>query len=286
MTTSPLPWMGGKHYSASRIVEAFPDPRAYDTYADLFSGAANVLLARPQLKRHVEVYNDINHDLVNFWMCCRDNAAVLEARLSSLPYSRDLYYQYHARLYSGEALDPTERAVLWFYVIRSSFTAQEKESSASGWHGGIADSGHSSAHAYHSAIALFMRLQQRFKHVLIDCRDFEAVLWSYSRPRTLFYCDPPYIGAEQYYRHPFTMADHERLAQLLNNSPALIALSYYPHPALIGWYPSPKWRCITWTTVKHSQRTKARREQATEILLCNYAPATPSLWDERECIEE
>src|SRR5690242_15379790 len=100
---SPLPWIGGKHYSARRIVDAFPSPGDYDTYVEPFGGAASVLLARPVIKGHAEAFNDSNHDLVNFWMQCRDHAEDLEARLSSLPYSRALYYQYHSRLYGGEA---------------------------------------------------------------------------------------------------------------------------------------------------------------------------------------
>src|SRR5437773_3576604 len=137
MVISPLPWIGGKHYSAARIIEAFPDPRQYDTYVDLFGGAAHVMLARPLYRRHVEVFNDINDDLLNFWMQCRDNAALLQERTSTLPYSRALYYQYHASLYSGEELPPPERAARWFYVLRCSFTGRERESSAPGWSGGI-----------------------------------------------------------------------------------------------------------------------------------------------------
>src|SRR6266487_3591347 len=77
---SPLPWIGGKYYSAPHIVAAFPPASRYDTYVDLFGGAAHVLLHRPFEKRHAEVYNDINQDLVNFWMQCRDHAEELEAR--------------------------------------------------------------------------------------------------------------------------------------------------------------------------------------------------------------
>jgi DNA adenine methylase len=274
---SPLSWIGGKAYSARRIIQAFPPLYDYDVYVDLFGGAAHVLLEKPVIKKHTEVFNDINSDLVNFWMHCRDDAQRFQARLSSLPYSRALYYQYHKSLYSGEALDSMERAVRWFYVIRSSFTGRERESSAPGWSGSALKN---DAHAYRSALELFMPLQQRLKHVLIDHRDFEKVFQSYNHPRVLFYCDPPYIGVEQYYRHPFTMADHERLAHLLNDSPALIALSYYPHPILDRWYPIAKWHRITWMMAKHSQRTKEHHEQATELLLCNYAPARGSLWDD------
>ncbi len=87
MTTqlrSPLPWVGGKYYSAQRILAAFPPPESYDTYVDLFSGAAHVLLQKPPAG-HVEVYNDIDQDLVNFWLHCRDHVEALKARCRVFP---------------------------------------------------------------------------------------------------------------------------------------------------------------------------------------------------------
>jgi DNA adenine methylase len=275
---SPLPWIGGKHYLAHKIVNALPDPAHYDTYVDLFGGGGSVLIARPPSWQHIEVYNDINQDLVNFWMHCRDDVAHLQERLDSLPYSRALHYQYHASLYKeAAALPPLERAVRWFYVLRSSFNGRMDKERSNGW-GMSVKKGTNHAHTYHSAIALFGALQQRFRDVQIDNLDFERAIGAYNRPRTLFYCDPPYIGTEGYHQYPFTMADHERLAELLNASPAMIALSYYPHPQLSDWYPAERWRRITWATVKHAQRTKETHTQATELLLCNYPAQETTLW--------
>src|SRR5258708_5609089 len=163
-------------------------------------------------------------------MQCRDNAQALEERCRTLPYSRELYYQYHKSLYDETPFDPLERATRWFYVLRNSFAGWERESSPPGWKGSITSIGITDAHAYRSALGMFHLVQSRFQHILIDHRDFAEVFCSYNRPRTLFYVDPPYIEAEQYYRSPFTLTDHERLAQLLNTTSASIALSYYPHP--------------------------------------------------------
>ncbi|MBA2680540.1 MAG: DNA adenine methylase [Ktedonobacteraceae bacterium] len=276
----PFPWIGGKYYSAAQIVAAFPSQEGYDIYVDLFGGAANILLQKPVYKKHVEVYNDVSSDLVNFWLQCRDHADLLEERLRSLPYSREVYYHYHHDLYADGPLDPLERAVRWFYVLRSSFTGWERASSAPGWSAGIRSVGASEPHAYHTALDLFAPLQRRMRHVLIDHRDFAAVFASYNRLRVLFYCDPPYIGTEHYYQNAFKEEDHVRLATLLNASPAYVALSYYPHPLLDSLYPASKWRRITWDVVKHSQRMQDDRERATEMLLCNYAPAMASLWEE------
>jgi DNA adenine methylase len=282
---SPLTWIGEKYSSVPQIVAAFPTASSHDTSVDLFGGAAHVLLHRPFEKRHAEVYNDINQDLVNFWMQCRDHAEELEARCRSLPYSRVLHSQYHDDLYHGEELDPLERAVRWFYVLRSTFNGFIGPVR----HGWLARAGRSESVAYHTALDLFEALQRRLRYVLIDCRDFAAVLRSHDNPRTLFYVDPPSIEKEDYYQREdstvFGLHDHERLAGLLNETSAQVALSYSPHPLLDGLYPAQKWRRVTWETVKHSQRGSETREWTTEMFLCNYpAPVPPtaplSLWKE------
>src|SRR5439155_20619800 len=85
-----------------------------------FGGAAHVFMQKKAYK-HVEIYNDLNSDLVNFWMQCRDNLEAMEEACRSLPYSREIYYQYHYSLFDGTQLQPLERAVRRFYVLRSNF---------------------------------------------------------------------------------------------------------------------------------------------------------------------
>jgi DNA adenine methylase len=282
---SPLPWIGGKYYSAQRILGAFPPPQNYDVYVELFGGAAHVLIQKPRYK-HIEVYNDITNDLVNFWLLCRDHGQELEERCRSLPYARSLYYVYHRSLFDGTPLEPLERAARWFYVLRSNFSGRPLTHVATGWSAGAKDEHHSAAHSYHTALDLFPLVQQRLQRVMIDNRDFAEVFKEYSRRRVLFYVDPPYIGCEKYYQTApgaFTLADHQRLAILLNNTSAYVALSYYPHHLLDDLYPSSKWRRTTWRTTKHSQRTKETRDAATELLLTNYAPGA-SLWDSERSV--
>lgn len=279
---SPLPWIGGKFFSAARILRAFPDPHEYDAYVELFGGAAHVLMQKPPYK-HIEVYNDLNGDLVNFWMQCRDHAHELEARCRSLPYGRSLYYAYHKSLFDGTQMEPVERATRWFYVLRSSFSSAPPIPSPNGWNAGVKDKQRSPANSYHTALDLFPLVQERLRFVLIDCRDFAEVFRSYDRRRVLLYVDPPYLGHEQYYHtagHMFALADHQRLASLLNATQAYVALSYYPHPTLDELYPAAKWRRTSWRMPKHSQRTKRRRDVATELLLTNYAPGAFNLWEE------
>jgi DNA adenine methylase len=274
-TKSPVRWMGGKHHLAQKIIASFPPLTSYDIYVEPFGGAAHVLLAKPPY-RHTEIHNDMNDNLVNFWLCMRDHLEEMQQRLETLPYARSLYYSYHRSLFDGTPLDAIERAVRWYYVLSSSFRA-EVSVTPNGWN----SSGlRCEARASKNAVQLFSEAMKRLRHVHFDNRDFEGVIKQYESLRTLIYCDPPYLDAEHYYQGSFNLEDHKRLATLLNNTPSKVALSYYPHPLLDELYPENRWRRIMWKTPKHSQRTKETHDIATEMLLCNYPAQSATLWND------
>ena len=275
---SPLPWIGGKYYSRARIIAAFPDPSRYEVYCEPFCGACHVLLSKPRAG-HAEVINDLNADLVNWWLACRNHPNELRTALELLPYSRTLYHAYHASLFDGTPLNPVERAARWFYAVRSSFRAAADPQST-GWDCAV-DPRHNPAVTFQNMLAIFEQIATRLRTVHIDARNYDAVITQYSRRSTLFYVDPPYIGKESYYKTGarFTTDDHRRLADLLNQTSAFVALSYYEHPLLEALYPASRWRRVRWSSFKHLQRTCETHEQTAEVLLCNYDPpgyeATP-----------
>lgn len=273
---SPLKWVGGKYASADRIVSAFPNPRNYDTYVDVCGGAAHVLCAKPQAG-HKEVYNDLDNNLVNFWLQVQAHGQEMASRLQALPYARSIYYDYYRSLFNGSELEPFERAVRWFYVLRGTGTGWMRRSPV-GW-----NNMDTNVAVYRTLIADFETIQKRFSRVLIDNRDALSTIKRYDSPRTLFYVDPPYFGAEMYYevsKHGFP---HTELAETLQHVKGLVAVSYYPHPIIDALYPLSKWRRTTWTQTKTSQiQHRETLDIATEMLLCNYAAPAQSLWTESE----
>ena len=269
---SPLKYIGGKAASAKRIVAAFPPATLYDRYVEPCCGACHVLFARSP-STHEEVVNDLNDNLITFWQEMQVHASLMQERLAGLLYSRKLYYTYYRSLFDGSELEPLERSIRWFYVLRSTGTGWMRKSPV-GW-----DQRPSNIHKYQSALLLFESIQERLQGVAIDNRDVLATIKRYDSPRTLFYIDPPYFGAEMYYEASKGGFPHEEMAQLLQQVQGYVALSYYPHPDAQRWYASEKWRRVTWQQPKSSQiQLPERGDIATEMLLLNYlAPA--QLWD-------
>ena len=82
---SPISWFGGKGNMTSKLLPFIPD---HITYVEVYGGGASLLFAKPPSK--VEVYNDLNYDLVNLFRVIRDPSKFekLQTMLSLTPYSR------------------------------------------------------------------------------------------------------------------------------------------------------------------------------------------------------
>jgi len=264
---SPIAWMGGKFNQRKRIISLFPD---HKVYVEVFGGAGHILFAKPPAK--IEIFNDINNLLVNFFLVAREKSDILVEQLDSLLYSRQLFQQW-----KNEPLpdDPLEKAVRWFYILQSSYA----KTYGGGWNSSIAKS---SAKSYYNNIKRINNIKHRFKNVAIECIDFRKCIPKYDSNETLFYVDPPYDIKQAkncYYNKShnnfikkFTEQDHIDLSILLNNIKGKCIISYYPTDLIKELYPDIKWHWIYHKVILRSQKKKKgeKREHRTEAIITNY----------------
>lgn len=71
-----------------------------------------------------------------------------------------------------------------------------------------------------------MEISDRLNNVVIENQDFEHILKTYDKNKTLFYLDPPYYEAEKYYSDKFAPEDHIRLKEILEKIKGKFLLSY------------------------------------------------------------
>lgn len=263
---TPFKFIGGKHYIAKWIISHFP---VYTCYVEPFGGGASVLLQKKPSK--IEVYNDVDGHLCEFFEVLRDKPWELATLLTFMPYSRWLYDEWKRCAKAGcWPKNKVERVAMWFFLQRSSFDGQP----FAGW-------SHSKKKERKSVplakiIVSLIEASNRLRSVQIENKDFREVIQIYDSPETLFYCDPPYLlerKRNDYYAHGFSMKDHENLAGLLNRVKGKVCLSYYSHPFVDQYYQN--WRKDEKTVPCHSfgiTKTKKveHRPKRTELLLMNY----------------
>lgn len=223
---TPFPYFGGKFYALNillPIIHNIP----HRVYVGPFGGSGVVLINKNPSP--VEVFNDLDENIVNFFLVVADPERFerMRLRLALLPYSRKLYYRF-MREYMTES-DPVERAVKWFYVVRSSFSGCVDRG---GWSFSVTKSnrGMSSAISkYLTAVDRLEFIHRRLQRVQFECLDFEKVFDLYDTPQTLFFVDPPYIGASDSYSVPFSLDDHRRLVEVLLRTKGSWVMTCYDH---------------------------------------------------------
>jgi len=275
MRTRPptFSFVGGKSYLVDHLLRLIPPHRCW---AEVFAGSAVVTLSKP--RSPVEVINDINGWIVNFFLCMRDHPDELIRKLKYTPYSRALREEWLSQFKQGrlKLLTPDiELAARWFSLQDSVFSGKF----GAGWgHGTIKNR----AMIFHHKVDRLYEVAERLRGVMIECRDGLEVIRDYDSPETAFYLDPPYIGVErvetgEYYGAWSVGFDHEALARLLHGVKGKVILSYYPDPRVDEWYSD--WFRLEIDALKRSFRASQEDEEipserppAKELLLLNYNP--------------
>lgn len=217
MSDCVFKYPGGKTQLFSWIADRIPQHR---TWVDVFGGSGAVTANKSESE--VEVYNDLDGDLVHFFVTLRDSQEELAEWLEQTPHSRELQLEYGKEFYNGyRPDDDIERAGRFFYLRYTQFAA--KYTSISGYNGGKK---RSAADSYQQGINRLEQWQERFKHVQIEQLDFEDLIERYDSEQTFFYCDPPYMDeGDDLYSHDGGF-EHGRFVDALTDSAGDWMVSY------------------------------------------------------------
>jgi len=219
---SPIRWFGGKGHMTTKIIPILVKI-PHERYVEPFGGGASILLAKKP--KPVEVYNDLDHGLYDFFSVLADPELFEQfyRRIAVLPYSRQFYDEYWKEW--KEETDKIVRVVKWFLVVRQSFGGIF----GNGWGSSIKEA---ESNKWLSCIDMLPQVHARLRRIQIENADFRIILDRYDTPKTLFYCDPPYVPGTRKaggYLHEITDADHQELVTLLLNLKGKVALSGYNH---------------------------------------------------------
>lgn len=202
-------WIGGKKLLRKEIIKRFPEK--VDRYIEVFGGAGWVLFGKDK-HADIEVYNDANGDLVNLYRCVKYHCGELQRELSFMLNSRELFYNF-ASQYKTDGLTDIQRAARFFMLIKTSYGCDLRS------YGCVKKN-------VNHMITYLADIQERLSTVVIENRDFEALIKVYDRENALIYLDPPYYGTEKYYAAQFSQEDHIRLHDCLKNIKGNFIVSY------------------------------------------------------------
>jgi DNA adenine methylase len=262
-----LRYHGGKFRLAPWIIQHFPPHRVY---TEPFGGAASVLLRKPRAAM-VEVYNDLDREIVSLFevLRCPEKSSRLAELLQFTPFAREEFQLAYQPC--GDPVEQARRTVGRSFMGFGSATASGAKS------GFRANGNRQTAHPardwanYPAAVASFC---QRLQGVVIENRDAVELMEQHDSPQTLHYCDPPYVHDTRSvhvvrpgkgYRHEMSDDDHRNLAGTLRQLQGMVIVSGYPSALYDELYAG--WRVSTRAALADGARER------TEALWMNAACA-------------
>lgn len=260
MVDSVFHYPGGKNKMAPWIISHFP---RHECYAEVFCGSAAVLVNKPESR--VEVLNDLDGDIVQFFEVLRNRDDELREWLRNVPYAKDVYDDWAADFYDGiRPDDPVERAGRFYFLRYSQFSGRYDRKA-----GFASARTKDRAGQFHRSVSGLSAFSDRFRNVQIENRDFEVFLSRFDGDRTFFYCDPPYVEeGDALYSHDGAF-DHERFVDALLGTDAKWCVSYIDLPPGLEEY-----RVVEREEAQHMPK-KPSKSTRTERLVMNYGDDEP-----------
>lgn len=211
MMNSFISWIGGKKLLRNKILEAFPGQETFSRYIEVFGGAGWVLFSRSKHAK-MEVYNDVNGNLVNLYRCTKYHPEALQKELEFVLMSREQFFDAKEQT-EVRGLTDIQRAARFYILIKESFGTDLQSFGVR-------------PRNIENAIDYILTVSKRLNTVVIENQDFERILKTYDKKDALFYLDPPYYETEKYYPDRFMPEDHVRLKEALGKIKGKFLLSY------------------------------------------------------------
>jgi len=268
--SQPLKWHGGKHYLAPWIISHFPE---HVHYVEPFFGGGSVLLQKPDelIEGHSEVVNDISGELMNFWQVLGSKTWFCEfkQRLEATPFSEITFDESSI---DEDPCNPIDSAIEFFIRNRQSrqglmkdFATMSRTRTRRGMNEQVS--------SWLTAIDGLPEVHARLKRVVIYNKPAIELIRQQDGPRTLFYCDPPYLhetrATTSDYQHEMTIHDHEDLIETLATIEGKFVLSGYRSELYDEWEHDWDFRRVE-KQIDNKASSKKTKDIKTECLWMNF----------------
>lgn len=256
---TPFGYFGSKNKIALQLCSDLPP---HTCWVEAFCGSAALTLRKKPAQ--IEVINDIDSEIFNFFEQLRKNTAALIEVVKLTPYAEQ---ELIASRIPQEGLSDLERARRFLVQSMMSINGVFGEE-----RGGFSYSDSFSRNGQDARVSRWnnmpKRLEEvveRLKKVRVENKDAMRLIKRYlDRPNTLLYLDPPYLGERTigYNNEANDVEFHTKMLKLVNKAHCMIFISAYEHP-LYDELLTDGWWCkrIIETSTKGSDgKARARKE--------------------------
>lgn len=251
----PLAYIGGKNRLAKQIISLLPE---HTTYVEPFAGGAQVFFHKAPSA--VEVLNDLDFEIVNFFRVCQWHHDELVRYLRYCLTSRTWHGLFAAS--PPETLTDIQRAGRFFYLQKNSFGGLILKQK---YHYGVIQRPNYNPKRVPEIIK---QAHERLQGVQVESLPYERILEKYDRPTTLFYLDPPY-WERKLYKFNFSNQNFIDLERRLHGVKGRFILSLDDHPEVRKLFGGFHFERIE---ISYTAQRKVGARYG-ELLIMNFVPA-------------
>lgn len=223
------PYVGGKRNLSRHLVELI-NAVPHATYAEPFVGMGGIFFRRDRRPKQ-EIINDLSGDVANLFRVVQEHYPALADELRFKLSSRHEFQRLMDQ--DPETLTDLRRAARFLYLQSLAFGGRVADR-----HYGVS-MGRPARFDFSKVLPRLQDVHDRLRDVSIERLPYAQFLERYDRAATLFYCDPPYWGTEDYYgRALFSALDFQLLSDGLKALKGRFILSINDVPEIreiFGW---------------------------------------------------
>jgi len=263
---TPISYYGGKQNLVNTILPLFPD---HTTYVEPFVGGGAVFWAkRPS---EVEVINDYNRELINFYEIVQNEFVELEKMVRISLHSRSIHNDASVIYNNPHMFSRIQRAWAVWVLSSQSFSAMLDGS----W-GYDKVKGTTSQKIGNKREGFTLDYAIRLQSVQIECTDALRIIRSRDHVGAFHYCDPPYFNSDCGHYDGYSANDFEALLSLLEQCEGKFLISSYPSDLLASYSLKNGWctkRIDQPVSVAHGTGGGGKRK--IEVMTANYDLSNP-----------
>lgn len=255
---TPISYYGGKQNMLRHILPLIPE---HDLYNEPFFGGGALFWAKEPVK--VEVINDANGEVINFYRVVQADYHKLNALIQTTLHSRE-QYQDALHVYARPHMfDEIRRAWAFWILCNQGFGSK-----IGTW--GYDREANSLAKKLEGGKKRFTTdLRDRLSRTQIECNDANTVIKSRDRKGAFHYVDPPYFNSNCGHYGGYTEEDFNELLITLQNCKGMFLLSSYDSEILTRYAKANGWKQIK-IEKPLAVTQRAEKKMKTEVLTFNY----------------
>lgn len=225
-------YIGGKTRLCPFLLSLFENI-ARRCYVEPFGGSGGVLFNKPI--DHIEIYNDVNGELCNFFTVLRDSVDELERLAEIIPVCSRFFYDFREiRLAFGnsnllESLREKYRLGCYKLDVISAFATFYCFSCSFGGMGRTFGRNYTQGRStYQNKRTILKDFAKRFRKVVIENIDCARLIAKCEDEKTLFYCDPPYdVETSKEYKCGWNEEKTREFVETIKNNKSSFVVSCY-----------------------------------------------------------